>query len=137
MIDTGEFLELVASAIESLDGNETTDWIGRVRMMNSRLHSVIIEEDEDLDEDEQNDCTRLAEILEICNRYRERTALSLVFDNELDEPRVTSHLLDPSVVGAPIFNECAGAILMSGALFPPQMYSDILGVPEENSFCKE
>ena len=54
---------MVASAIESLDGNETTDWIGRVRMMNSRLHSVIIEEDEDLDEDEQNDCTRLAEIL--------------------------------------------------------------------------
>ena len=136
-IDTGEFLELVASAIESLDGNETTDWIGRVRMMNSRLHSVIIEEDEDLDEDEQNDCTRLAEILEICIRYRESTALALVFDNELDEPRVTSHLLDPSVVGAPIFNECAGSILMSGTLFPPQMYSDILGVPEENSFCKE
>jgi len=136
-IDTGEFLGLVASAIESIDEDGSSDWIGRIRMMNSRLLSVIIEEDEDLDEDEQNDCTRLAEILDICIKYRDSTALALVFDNELDEPRVTSHLLDPSVVGGPIFNECAGSILMSGTLFPPTMYSEILGIPEENSSCKE
>ena len=54
-IDTGEFLGLVASAIESIDQDGTTDWIGRVRMMNSRLHSVIIEDDDDIEEDEQND----------------------------------------------------------------------------------
>ena len=83
------------------------------------------------------DSTRLGEFLEICIRYRASPALALVFDEELDEPRITSHLLDPSVVGRPIFEQCSGSILMSGTLYPPQMYSEILGIPGDRVSCKE
>ena len=106
-------------------------------MMISRLLKVEVEEDEDLDDEERNECTRLAEILEICIRYRSSSSLALVFDEILDQSRITSHLLDPSVVGSPIFEQCSGSILMSGTLFPPEMYSEILGIPSNRSICKE
>ncbi len=136
-ITTQEFLDVVSNAIGEIPEESTEDDISRLRKMIARLVSVVIEEDEDSDEDEQNDCTRLAEILEICIRYRKNPALALVFDELLDEPRVTSHLLDPSVVGAPIFEQCLGSILMSGTLFPPEMYAEILGIPINRSECNE
>ena len=85
------------------------------------------------EEDEENDCIRLAEFLSICLKYRDNTALALVFDNLGDEKRITSHLLDPALIGKPIFEKSCGSILMSGTLFPPSMYSDILGIPENRS----
>ena len=137
-IATQEFLDVIAKAIEGVLDEDSEDAIARIRNMISRLFAVIIDEEEDSDDEEQNDCTRLAEILEICIRYRSSSALALVFDEELrGEPRVTSHLLDPSVVGEPIFEECLGSILMSGTLFPPEMYSDILGISGVRSVCKE
>ena len=137
-VETSEFLDAIASAIDGVEGDELEDGISRIRRMNRRLLSVVIDEDDSIEEDEQNDCIRLAEILDICIRYRDSPALALVFDRlNGDIPRVTSHLLDPCVVGRPIFEQCAGSILMSGTLFPPNMYSDILGIPEEKSTCKE
>ena len=72
-----------------------------------------------------------------CIGYRNSPALALVFDRIGDEDRITSHLLDPGVIGRPIFEKSAGSILMSGTLFPPDMYSDILGIPNGNTVCKE
>ena len=134
---TQDFLDVVSMAICGILEEDPEDDISRLRMMIARLLSVVIEEDEDSEEDEQNDCTRLAEMLEICIRYRKSPALALIFDEILDEPRVTSHLLDPSVVGEPIFEQCLGSILMSGTLFPPEMYAEILGVPSVRSSCNE
>ncbi len=137
-IATQEFLDIIANAIEGVLDQDPEDTIARIRNMISRLLSVIIDEEEDSDDEEQNDCTRLAEILEICIRYRSSSAMALVFDEELrGEPRVTSHLLDPSVVGEPIFEQCLGSILMSGTLFPPEMYSDILGISGDRAVCRE
>ena len=137
-IATQEFLDIIANAIEGVLDQDPEDTIARIRNMISRLLSVIIDEEEDSDDEEQNDCTRLAEILEICIRYRSSSAMALVFDEELrGEPRVTSHLLDPSVVGEPIFEQCLGSILMSGTLFPPEMYSDILGISGDRVVCRE
>ncbi|MBI87792.1 MAG: hypothetical protein CMB67_02020 [Euryarchaeota archaeon] len=136
-ISTQEFLEIISKAIEGVIEEDSEDGIKRIRMMITRLLSVMVEEDEDLDDEEQNECTRLAEILEICIRYRNSSALALVFDEILEQSRVTSHLLDPSVVGGPIFDQCLGSILMSGTLFPPEMYSEILGIPSNRSICKE
>jgi DNA excision repair protein ERCC-2 len=136
-IATQEFLDVVSKAIEGVLDEDYEDATARIRKMVSRLFAVIIDEEEESDDEEQNDCTRLAEILEICIRYRSSPALALVFDEELREPRVTSHLLDPSVVGGPIFEECLGSILMSGTLFPPEMYSDILGISGVRAICKE
>ena len=135
-VATQEFLDIISKVICGVLEDELEDDITRLRMMIGRLLSVVIEEDDDTDEDEQNDCTRLAEILEICIRYRKNPALALVFDELLEEPRVTSHLLDPSVVGEPIFEQCLGSILMSGTLFPPEMYAEILGIPMNRANCK-
>ena len=85
------------------------------------------------EDEDKNDCLRLAEILRICMKYRNDPALALVFDTIGDERRITSHLLDPGVVGGPIFEKTSGSILMSGTLFPPSMYSDILGLPENRA----
>ena len=136
-VETQEFLDVVAGAIEGVLEDDPDDSIQRIRMMITRLLSVVVEEDEDIDEEEENDCVRLGEILEICIRYRNSSALALVFDELLEQPRVTSHLLDPSVVGEPIFEGCMGSILMSGTLFPPEMYAEILGIPMARTNCKE
>ena len=136
-VATQEFLDVISKAIGGVLEEDPEDDISRLRMMIARLLSVVIEDDEDSEEDEQNDCTRLAEILEICIRYRKNPALALVFDELLDEPRVTSHLLDPSVVGEPIFERSLGSILMSGTLFPPEMYAEVLGIPRSRASCNE
>ena len=135
-ISSNELLDVISkSTLGVLDEEETTE-IARVSDMIDRLFSVIIDEEEDSEDEEQNDCTRIAEILEICIRYRNSPAFALVFDHSLEQPRLTSHLLDPSLVGEEIFETCRGAILMSGTLFPPEMYSEVLGVPSEKSSCR-
>ena len=136
-IDADEFLTILGRAIEGVGDSPENDYITQIREMNRGLMKVKIDEDESLDEEEQNDCVRLAEMLEVCIQYRNSDAFSLIFDNVLDEPRITSHLLDPGLVGQPIFEECAGSILMSGTLFPPVMYCDILGIPEDGYTGKE
>ncbi len=135
-ISTTDFLEVISKSINGVLDDEQDDDISRVNGMVQRLFSVVIDEEEDSEEDEQNDCTRIAEILEICIRYRKSPALALVFDHSLEQPRLTSHLLDPSLLGEEIFERCRGSILMSGTLFPPEMYSDILGVPREKASCR-
>lgn len=135
-ISTTDFLEVISKSINGVLDDERDDDISRVNGMVQRLFSVVIDEEEDSEEDEQNDCTRIAEILEICIRYRKSPALALVFDHSLEQPRLTSHLLDPSLLGEEIFERCRGSILMSGTLFPPEMYSEILGVPREKASCR-
>ena len=136
-IDTQDFLDVVSSAVRGIIEDDSEDPISRVLTMISRLLAVVVAEDEDLeDEANENQCTKLAEILEICVRYRNDSALALVFDEIIGEPRVTTHLLDPGVVSGPIFEQSPGSILMSGTLFPPEMYVDILRIPENRSICK-
>lgn len=135
-IETNEFLGAIGNAIVGLD-DSTNDQISIIREMIGNLMRVKIDDDDSLEEEEQNDCIRLAEMLDVCIKYRNSDALALVFDNILEEPRISSHLLDPGVVGGPIFEECAGSILMSGTLFPPIMYCEILGIHEEGYRGKE
>tara|TARA_B000000557_G_scaffold50758_1_gene39001 strand:+ start:561 stop:2486 length:1926 start_codon:yes stop_codon:yes gene_type:complete len=135
-ISSNELLDVISKSTQGvLDEDESTE-ITRVSDLIDRLFSVVIDEEEDTEDEEQNDCTRIAEILEICIRYRNSPALALVFDHSLEQPRLTSHLLDPSLVGEEIFGTCRGAILMSGTLFPPEMYSEVLGVPSKKSSCR-
>jgi len=138
IIDTEEFLNLLTRSIQGIDEESNEGEINQLVKMINRLKSVIIEEDDSIDEDEQNDCIRLAEILEICIQFRNSDALALVFDKTNDQKnRISSHLLDPSIVGSNIFEECLGSILMSGTLYPPEMYVDLIGIPKGRSECKE
>ena len=138
IINTDEFLNLLSDSIEGIDEESTERGIDQLGKMIDRLRSVIIEEDDSIDEEEQNDCIRLAEMLEVCIQFRNSDALALVFDKTInDKNRISSHLLDPSIVGSKIFKESLGSILMSGTLYPPEMYVDLLGIPEERAECKE
>ena len=135
-VSTSDFLDVISKSIQGVLDDSQEDATGRISDMVDNLFSVVIDEEEDAEDDEQNDCTRIAEILEICIRYRKSPALALVFDHSLEQPRLTSHLLDPSLVGEEIFERCRGGVLMSGTLFPPEMYSEVLGVPNEKSSCR-
>lgn len=75
------------------------------------------------------DSHRLGHILSCVNEFGSTTALCLVFSAKGKEGKITSHLLDPGLVSGPVFKGTSGAILMSGTLYPPQMYADMLALP--------
>ncbi len=95
------------------------------------LLEVQVDQDEELDDNQDLASYRLAEILEILDENRDEKALATVFDllGLKEEGRITTYLLDPGVISQSVFSRCSGAILMSGTLFPPSMYGEILRVP--------
>ena len=95
------------------------------------LLTVEVELDHDDTEEKDTAATRLAELLGLVHRFRDDAALALVFGRVGDTPRVTTHLLDPGVVSGPVFSEVHGSVLMSGTLYPPEMYSDLLALPDD------
>jgi DNA excision repair protein ERCC-2 len=128
-IPTIEFIGEIDSILnEDLDAKIDNKYT-MLRKMIKQLYRVKVEQDEEEDEKETAS-TRLADILSISLEYLHNPALVLVFDLLGDEGRVRSFLLDPGVVSGPILASTSGAILMSGTLFPPEMYSDLLQIPE-------
>jgi len=128
-IPTIEFIGEIDSILnEDLDAKIDNKYT-MLRKMIKQLYRVKVEQDEEEDEKETAS-TRLADILSISLEYLHNPALVLVFDLLGDEGRVRSFLLDPGVVSGPILASTGGAILMSGTLFPPEMYSDLLQIPE-------
>ena len=128
-IPTIEFIGEIDSILnEDLDAKIDNKYT-MLRKMINQLYRVKVEHDEEEDEKETAS-TRLADILSISLEYLHNPALVLVFDLLGDEGRVRSFLLDPGVVSGPILASTSGAILMSGTLFPPEMYSDLLQIPE-------
>ena len=127
-IPTIEFIGEIDSILNEdldakIDGKYTM-----LRKMIKQLYRVKVEQDED-GEEKETASTRLADMLSITLEYLHNPALVLVFDLLGDEGRVRSFLLDPGVVSGPILTSTGGAILMSGTLFPPEMYSDLLQIP--------
>ena len=139
-IETNEFLNKInESLMESLDAGHTKEFEVMERMI--KLLYVIVPEELGEDE-EETACSRLAYLLEICIEYRDNSALALVIDRipsrgrekseYTEQPiRVHSFLLDPGVISGPLFEQTSGSILMSGTLYPPSMYSDVLQIPED------
>ena len=139
-IETNEFLNRInESLMESLDAGLTKKYEIMEKMI--KLLYVIVPEELGEDE-EETACSRLAYLLEICIEYRDNSALALVIDRiphrgreqseHTEQPiRVHSFLLDPGVVSGPLFEQTSGSILMSGTLYPPSMYSDVLQIPED------
>ena len=116
--------------------SETLEEVPEGRLSNlkrlvAQLLKVRIESDEEVDDDErESDCERLAAFIITCGQYEDSPALVLVFDKILEQTQVRSFLLDPGVVSGPLFASCRGSILMSGTLFPAEMYRDLLRLPE-------
>ena len=129
-----ELLEIIEnSLLETID--EPLNLSNFIRT----LHEVQVEVDEELNNGSDPASHRLAEILTILDDRRGEKALATVFDvmGIKEEGRITTYLLDPGVVSESIFTRCSGAILMSGTLFPPSMYGEILRIPSNREVIYE
>jgi DNA excision repair protein ERCC-2 len=73
----------------------------------------------------------LSKFLECWEFYQES---SIRYAIKMDgTARLVVKTLDPSVLSEPIFEKVHSAILMSGTLYPPEMYSDLLGLSEAST----
>ncbi|HID72027.1 MAG TPA: hypothetical protein EYP29_04700, partial [Thermoplasmata archaeon] len=49
----------------------------------------------------------------------------------LKEPAsISFNLLDPAIISTPVFSSVHASVVMSGTLYPPEMFKDILGISE-------
>ena len=98
------------------------------------LARVVVEQDLESDEEDKETFSfRLGHVLKCIEAFGETTAITLVFSLRGREGKITSHLLDPGLVSGPLFSSVQGSILMSGTLYPPQMYADILDLPKDKT----
>lgn len=99
-----------------------------------QLRDVLTSVDVDMDAGDDGNpmepnAHKVAEILNAMIRFGDSSAMTLVFDTKGKDGRITTHLLDPGLVSRPVFEASAGAVLMSGTLYPPKMYADLLALP--------
>ena len=73
---------------------------------------------------------KVAESLDCLLKFGSTPALTMIYDTKGKDGRITTHLLDPGLVSKPVFEQSAGALLMSGTLYPPSMYANILALPQ-------
>lgn len=142
LINIDDFAKLIHSACDDhegisgqmkLDSNEDftakTPTQNRLERLVQTLSQVSVEVEEDEDSSEP-DAHRIAYILESIIRFGNTSALCMVFSPKGKEGKITTHLLDPGVLSGPLFARTAGSILMSGTLYPPAMYADLLALPK-------
>ena len=98
-----------------------------------RLAEVLqgVEIDREADEIQDLAANRLGSIITAVDQYGHTSALALVFEDNSANGAITSHLLDPSLVSGPIFSRVSGSILMSGTLYPTELYREVLGLAND------
>ena len=142
LINIDDFAKLIHSACDDYEGNSgqmkldsnedftaKTPTQNRLERLVQTLSQVSVEVEEDEDSSEP-DAHRIAYIIEAIIRFGNTSALCMVFSPKGKEGKITTHLLDPGVLSGPLFARTAGSILMSGTLYPPAMYADILALPK-------
>jgi len=144
-IDMNDFENLFHAACDEVEGlsgqmridtdikkPDETNRGQRLMKLADILQSVQIEAESD-EESSEPDAYRVAHILHSVCKYGNTTALCMVFSPKGREGRLTLHLLDPGLVSKSVFNHSGGSILMSGTLYPPKMYANLLALPEMNT----
>ena len=129
-IETGNLLEEMDTILNETLEESPKGRFSSLHRLVAQLYSVRVDLENEDDDERETSSERLAAFITTCGQYEGSSALVLVFDKLLDEPRVRSFLLDPGVVSGPLFASCRGSILMSGTLFPAEMYRDLLRLPE-------
>ncbi|MBT4920895.1 MAG: ATP-dependent DNA helicase [Euryarchaeota archaeon] len=114
---------------ESLDLRPFVDRSKRLNKLSEVLAKVVIESESE-EESSEPDSHRISYIFDTVEKYGNTSALCMVFSTKGKEGKITTHLLDPGVLSGEIFSTCSGSILMSGTLYPPGMYADILSLPK-------
>ena len=127
-------LNIINGALSSdIGGNILT--LGQIA---NHLGTVEVELDPDIDDEKETASQRLSELFSLLGHLGDNSALAFVYSHgKGDAPRITTHLLDPGVVSGPIFEQAAGAILMSGTLTPPEMYGELLALPKSRPVTQE
>ena len=133
LVETGELLKVFTTAWES--SLSKGKWDAGYRMMMRTLEQVKVE-GEDEEEEGETFCSRFLSFMDTLVRFEKSEAMAIVFDILGDEGRVTSCLLDPSVVSSGIISNSLGSIFMSGTLHPTSMYADLFGVLSDSSIQK-
>jgi len=142
LIKIDDFTKLIHSACDDYEGisgqmklDSDDDFTvkpptqNRLERLVQTLSQVSVEVEDDEDSSEP-DAHRIAYIIESIIRFGNTSALCMVFSPKGKEGKITTHLLDPGVLSGPLFARTAGSILMSGTLYPPAMYADILALPK-------
>ena len=101
----------------------------RLLRLTEILAKVVIDTESE-EEASEPDSHRISYIFESIEKFGNTSAFCMVFSPKGKEGKITTHLLDPGVLSGEIFAMCSGSILMSGTLYPPQMYADILSLPK-------
>ena len=101
----------------------------RLLRLSEILAKVVIDTESE-DEATEPDSHRISYIFEAIEKFGKTSAFCMVFSPKGKEGKITTHLLDPGVLSGEIFAMCSGSILMSGTLYPPEMYADILSLPK-------
>lgn len=133
LVETGDLLKVFTTAWES--SLSEGKWNAGYRMMMRTLEQVKVE-GEDEEEEGETFCSRFLSFMDTLVRFEKSEAMAIVFDILGDEGRVTSCLLDPSVVSSGIISNSLGSIFMSGTLHPTSMYADLFGVLSNSSIQK-
>ena len=114
---------------QKVDSTRQTPIQNRLERLSQTLSQVTVEAEDDEDSNEP-DAHRIGYIIDTVVNFGHTSALCMVFSPKGKEGKITTHLLDPGVLSGPLFSRTAGSILMSGTLYPPSMYADILALPK-------
>ncbi len=121
-VEADQILAMLRQELAGDVSGEKIDFDGLV----GQLFLVQVDPDEDEDELATD---RLASVLSILDRYAQSSAMCVVLNSRGDENRISTHLLDPSIVSGEVFASVRGGVLMSGTFTPPEMYAESLGLP--------
>ncbi len=69
--------------------------------------------------------------------WRQSTSSIVRYIDVSDGERLSYRLLDPSEISKGVFHNVRASVLMSGTLFPTQMYADLLGLDAQRTTQKE
>ena len=147
-VEIDDFTGLLHTACDEVEGltgqmristtGETTQHPAkedRLAQLASALFTVQVEAESD-EETSEPDAHRVGHILQSVHRFGQTTALCIVFSPKGREGKLTMHLLDPGLVSKPVFEQSGGSLLMSGTLYPPEMYAHLLALPANNTTTK-
>ncbi|MBO57483.1 MAG: hypothetical protein CMA77_00585 [Euryarchaeota archaeon] len=133
-VENQKIIEIIKGALESdISGGDIT-----LNQISSHLSKVEVELDPDLEDGKETASERLSELFSLLDEIGNNSALAFVYSHgKGDAPRITTYLLDPGIVSGPVFEQSAGALLMSGTLNPPEMYGELLALPKSRILTKE
>ncbi len=80
--------------------------------------------------------TSLPDLEEFLRRWRDQDEGILRLVTPGTEGKFAFRLMDPSVLSRPVFDRVHASVLMSGTLYPAEMYADLLGIGPERRWIR-